>query len=593
MMLNSQIRGQFEIGLNINDQFHLASLKTFLSLKGYEVVVWSDQTLLEKQNSTYANKPSHVLVLQDRPKKELDILIENLISLNSELVFIILCDSEKVAQFESYQAFGLSGLAINDYGIETSVFLWVDQIVSELFLKYQNEQFVTQFESLNLKIKSLQEQQAQLGQGYEQAINQQIKIGEEQLEAFKAEAQKIESEVNSHWQAKFNQHQRELELEKNKNQNLNSKILLLENENKKNQWLGQIDFSSYLSNALQVTQPAGQMVVFWEELKSRLAPFKWRAYYFKFVAELQLFLMTHSDSESTDQLMAGQGASFRPAHHQLGAVHSFYLALKEKKYPPAFLEFCKTTLNLETFEVLPHQIGPNIEGFLVLAAEGSSDIDQAFKTTDVYFKAKQLWALFELIYHNIKLQQTSHVQVKNQDLVTGLGNKEAFFEKLHLEVARSRRLHQPVTLIQMSLDYYSEILSIHSREIMDLVFRQLAEIVKSSSRVNDFVFRTDENELTLLLPHTAIKGGAIRAERLRRFIESYEFSDISSSHVTVSFGMSEFPQLASSPEILVATAHQALEYIQNKSSNKVCLYTPQDFSGASLSNTSAKGRESI
>ena len=135
----------------------------------------------------------------------------------------------------------------------------------------------------------------------------------------------------------------------------------------------------------------------------------------------------------------------------------------------------------------------------------------------------------------------------------------------------------PVSLALLSIDRFSEIeksLGINNR---NLILKSIASIITKTSRVNDFSFRTNENELALLLPHCQKKGAIIRAERLRRLIETHSFT-VNGLKISVSAGVSEYPSLCSSANELEASARHALNYISSKEGNKVCLYSPpQDF----------------
>ena len=107
--------------------------------------------------------------------------------------------------------------------------------------------------------------------------------------------------------------------------------------------------------------------------------------------------------------------------------------------------------------------------------------------------------------------------------------------------------------------------------------RSIAAIVKKTSRINDMACRTDDNEISLILPHCSRKGAALRTERLRRIVENHSFT-ISGVKITISSGVSEYPSLASNAEDLAAGASQALHFISTHGGNKVCLYKPpQEF----------------
>lgn len=164
--------------------------------------------------------------------------------------------------------------------------------------------------------------------------------------------------------------------------------------------------------------------------------------------------------------------------------------------------------------------------------------------------------------------------VNFEDPVTEAYTREFYFTSLEEEVARSRRLQRAVSIVKISFDNWEQI-SRQGQIVQDSIVRSLVALCKKTSRINDMVCRTRDNEFALILPHTARKGAAIRAERMRRMVESQSFQ-YSDRSLTVSCGVSEYPTFCSSAAELDQTANQALSYIQSRGGNKVCLFRPNN-----------------
>lgn len=175
-------------------------------------------------------------------------------------------------------------------------------------------------------------------------------------------------------------------------------------------------------------------------------------------------------------------------------------------------------------------------------------------------------------YYQLTLRGQLHA-LETFDLVTQVWNRENFDSKLKEEIARARRTHLPVSLVRISIDQFSEIKKKMEAEKVDLLLRSIAGIVKNNSRINDVVGRLAEDELGLQLPHTGSVGAAIKAERLRRMIESADFSKVleETLRVTVSMGVSEYPSFCHDPEELYQTADEALFQVKNIGFNRVCM----------------------
>lgn len=191
-----------------------------------------------------------------------------------------------------------------------------------------------------------------------------------------------------------------------------------------------------------------------------------------------------------------------------------------------------------------------------------------------YFK--NLLSVTKLYYSYFSLaKKIDHLEV--QDPMTEVYNRKFFDKKIVEEFERSRRLKQPLSLIKISIDDYDDIeksLGIPSR---DQLIKSIATTINRTGRTNDFTCRTNENEFSVILPHCDKKGATLRAERLRRLVETQTMAE-SGLNITASLGVSEFPSLAGSISHLVETAEKARNFILSKGGNRICLYkAPADF----------------
>lgn len=228
------------------------------------------------------------------------------------------------------------------------------------------------------------------------------------------------------------------------------------------------------------------------------------------------------------------------------------------KDPQSLRELIRQALGQASLQVAPLVLQNEIQGYFVYWGQ------QQNIAADV----------FELYYENL-IYKNKVTELSILDPVTQLLSAKVFFEKIEEEVARSRRIKLPVSLILMKLDSSQEVIQNVGETSFDLLLKSIAKIVKKGSRVNDLVFRINEDEFALLLPHCARKGAAVRAERLRKMIESGSFA-LAHLKITFSFGVTEFPTLCHSAEDLMKTANTALNFVVKKGGNKVCLFKAKD-----------------
>ena len=79
-----------------------------------------------------------------------------------------------------------------------------------------------------------------------------------------------------------------------------------------------------------------------------------------------------------------------------------------------------------------------------------------------------------------------------------------------------------------------------------------------------------------LLPETDIKGAYVVAERLRSSVENHEFTGYKAPlHVTISIGISSYPESDTNGEELIRKADTALYRSKEGGRNKTTIYTAE------------------
>ena len=108
------------------------------------------------------------------------------------------------------------------------------------------------------------------------------------------------------------------------------------------------------------------------------------------------------------------------------------------------------------------------------------------------------------------------------DPVTRLHNREAFTTRLEQEVSRSTRSSSPLSILLVALDNAQEVLERHGAAVHDELMRQVAEVLRSTLRVSDELFRYSSDEFAAVLPDTEVGTAYLAAERCREEIRTVE-----------------------------------------------------------------------
>ncbi len=170
-------------------------------------------------------------------------------------------------------------------------------------------------------------------------------------------------------------------------------------------------------------------------------------------------------------------------------------------------------------------------------------------------------------------QQLEHelTRVATMDALTNLPNRHAFVPAAQQAFATARRYATALTAIAIDLDFFKKINDTYGHMSGDAVLRMVADIISSCLRTDvDIPCRFGGEEFIILLPHTAMDGALVVAERLRSLIETMQIA--SAEHVirvSASFGVAELMDQDASYEGLVNRADMALYKAKGGGRNRV------------------------
>lgn len=159
----------------------------------------------------------------------------------------------------------------------------------------------------------------------------------------------------------------------------------------------------------------------------------------------------------------------------------------------------------------------------------------------------------------MKVQQQEWEKNANHDHLTGLPNRTLLIDRLHQGMAQSIRTHLVLAVCYLDLDGFKPINDIHGHKAGDAVLVEVAARLRRSVREGDTVARVGGDEFVLLL--WGLAGVDECNHTLARVISEID-RPIEIGHaevsVTVSVGVTVFPQDGKDPVLLTAQADSAM-----------------------------------
>lgn len=172
---------------------------------------------------------------------------------------------------------------------------------------------------------------------------------------------------------------------------------------------------------------------------------------------------------------------------------------------------------------------------------------------------------------NSKLYERALVRA-HKDALTDLWNHGYFQRVLEDELHVAREQCAYLSIIMLDIDDFKNYNDTWGHQKGDEILVRLSNVLVDSSRKIDWVCRYGGEEFTIILPRASLRDACVIAERVRANIESYKFSnepDHPIQRLTVSVGVSSFPEDGNTKSELIKAADQALYQAKRQGKNRV------------------------
>jgi len=159
------------------------------------------------------------------------------------------------------------------------------------------------------------------------------------------------------------------------------------------------------------------------------------------------------------------------------------------------------------------------------------------------------------------------------DELTDTFNYRYFVQKFQEEKKRALRYKSPLSIIMVDIDWFKKLNDSYGHEVGNVVLRELSRVIKGCIRDVDIFCRYGGEEFVIILPQTPQAEAAVIGERIRSQIETtvVDSGQTGKVKVTVSVGVSSYPENGKSHEDLVSVADQALYRAKGSGKNLVCI----------------------
>ncbi len=159
------------------------------------------------------------------------------------------------------------------------------------------------------------------------------------------------------------------------------------------------------------------------------------------------------------------------------------------------------------------------------------------------------------------------------DHLTGLLNRKAFLDRFNQEIQRAVRFQQNLVILMLDLDKFKQVNDTYGHLYGDYMLRTVSNLVVKNVRDIDVVCRYGGEEFIAILVNTTKSMAEQVGKRIVHSISTYAFEESGiEARITISGGMSDFPNDSEEKRALIKLADEALYEAKRLGGNRIVLY---------------------
>lgn len=179
-----------------------------------------------------------------------------------------------------------------------------------------------------------------------------------------------------------------------------------------------------------------------------------------------------------------------------------------------------------------------------------------------------------LLKYSQKSNELYRIYKKNstKDFLTGLNNTRNFDKLVNETFVQAKEKNANLSCLMVDIDHFKRVNDTYGHPVGDLVLKELSNILQSNCRFFDIIGRVGGEEFCVLLLDCGQEEAFQIAARIRKSVNKYDFKVDNKKYIniTVSIGVSTYPDKVEDLEKLKEMADRALYTAKRTGRDKIC-----------------------
>jgi len=232
---------------------------------------------------------------------------------------------------------------------------------------------------------------------------------------------------------------------------------------------------------------------------------------------------------------------------------------------------------LKEFTLQGEDTGAGQLAFLGVMRDGTATAITLEVTHDTYDEE----ACFQFLVRASRIQNTANneelaaqlKQIKSQDLVTGLFNRQYMMQVLENTISNIDG-QQSISLLYIEVDGFADrVTNTFGVAGSDLVLSDISALLREKINATDTMARFGDASFTLLIPNIKADAAVNRAQQLCKLVEGHIIEiEGKTLQLTCSIGISIINETSTKATIVIEQARLAMEKIRTQKGNDACLF---------------------